>query len=335
MYVADNLRGIDRIDSTGRAERADYDIMMSEERIPERFRGFTLTFYDGDELLKSIEFEYGDSFGDEVYPECPSVDGSYTEWSVTNLDNLRFDTRVDTVYTRYTTALPSSVVRSDGKSIFYVQGEFYSDDVMTAALLAGSSDDVVYVEADAGGDVGQNASMDSADGDVGQNANMDSAGGDVGQNANIDGAGSDVGHNANTSSANLTVEHIANSYLGALGEFFVYLGSGELPPAYIGVNVSEVWHIDLLDSGMHKLRYLAPEGIGRVEIRVSDGSNGWTKVKYDEEGSYLTFTVNGEHYVAVIHTVAVWWLWGVITILPVGIIVLVFALRHRAKRHGT
>lgn len=110
MYVADNLRGIDRIDSTGRAERADYDIMMSEERIPERFRGFTLTFYDGEELLKSVEFEYGDSFGDEVYPECPSVDGSYTEWSVTNLDNLHFDTRVDAVYTRYTTALPVGII---------------------------------------------------------------------------------------------------------------------------------------------------------------------------------------------------------------------------------
>ena len=110
MYVADNLRGIDRIDSTGRAERADYDIMMSEERIPERFRGFTLTFYDGEELLKSVEFEYGDSFGDEVYPEKPSVDGCYTEWSVTSLDNLRFDTRVDTVYTRYTTALPVGII---------------------------------------------------------------------------------------------------------------------------------------------------------------------------------------------------------------------------------
>lgn len=309
MYVADNLRGIDRIGSTGRAERADYDIMMSEERIPERFRGFTLTFYDGEELLKSVEFEYGDSFGDEVYPEKPSVDGCYTEWSVTSLDNLRFDTRVDAVYTRYTTALPSSVVRSDGRSIFFVQGEFYSDDVMTAALLAGGGDDVVYVEADAGGDVGQNA--------------------------NIDGAGSDVGHNANTSSANLTVEHIADSYLGALGEFFVYLGSGELPPAYIGVNVSELWRLDYPDSGTHKLRYLAPEGIGRVEIRVSDGSNGWTKVKYDEEGSYLTFNVDGEPYIAVIHTVAVWWLWVVIAALPVGIIVLVFALRHRAKRRGT
>lgn len=84
--------------------------MMSEERIPERFRGFTLTFYDGEELLKSVEFEYGDSFGDEVYPECPSVDGSYTEWSVTSLDNLRFDTRVDAVYTRYTTALPVGII---------------------------------------------------------------------------------------------------------------------------------------------------------------------------------------------------------------------------------
>ena len=84
--------------------------MMSEERIPERFRGFTLTFYDGEELLKSVEFEYGDSFGDEVYPECPIVDGSYTEWSVTSLDNLRFDTRVDTVYTRYTTALPVGII---------------------------------------------------------------------------------------------------------------------------------------------------------------------------------------------------------------------------------
>lgn len=110
MYVADNLRGIDRIGSTGRAERADYDIMMSEERIPERFRGFTLTFYDGEELLKSVEFEYGDSFGDEVYPEKPSIDGCYTEWSVTNLDNLHFDTRVDAVYTRYTTALPVGII---------------------------------------------------------------------------------------------------------------------------------------------------------------------------------------------------------------------------------
>lgn len=76
-YVANNLHGIDRIDSTGRAERVSYDQLMSDSRMPERFASFTLTFFNGDELLKSVEFEYGDSFGDEVYPECPSVDGSY------------------------------------------------------------------------------------------------------------------------------------------------------------------------------------------------------------------------------------------------------------------
>lgn len=110
MYVADNLHGIDRIDSTGRAERVSYDQLMSDSRMPERFASFTLTFFNGDELLKSVEFEYGDSFGDEVYPEKPSVDGCYTEWSVTNLDNLHFDTRVDAVYTRYTTALPVGII---------------------------------------------------------------------------------------------------------------------------------------------------------------------------------------------------------------------------------
>lgn len=87
-----------------------YDQLMSDSRMPERFASFTLTFFNGDELLKSIEFEYGDSFGDEVYPEKPSVDGCYTEWSVTSLDNLRFDTRVDAVYTRYTTALPVGII---------------------------------------------------------------------------------------------------------------------------------------------------------------------------------------------------------------------------------
>lgn len=311
MYVADNLRGIDRIDSTGRAERVSYDQLMSDSRMPERFASFTLTFFNGDELLKSVEFEYGDSFGDEVYPEKPIVDRSYTEWSVTNLDNLHFDTRVDAVYTRYTTALPSSVVRSDGRSIFFVQGEFSSDDVMTAELLAGGGDDVVYAAADS----------DDVD--------------DTIDNENKDSAGGDTEHTINKDSADINIEHVADSYFGALFEFFAYLKSGELPPAYIGVNVSEVWHIDLLDSGMHKLRYLAPEDIGRVEIRVSDGSNSWTKVKYDEEGSYLTFNVDGEPYIAVIRTVAVWWLWVVIAALPVGIIILVFALRHRAKRRET
>ena len=87
-----------------------YDQLMSDSRMPGRFASFTLTFFNGDELLKSVEFEYGDSFGDEVYPVCPSVDGSYTEWSVTSLDNLRFDTRVDAVYTRYTTALPVGII---------------------------------------------------------------------------------------------------------------------------------------------------------------------------------------------------------------------------------
>ena len=269
LYVSDSLRGIDRLDMADCAQRVDYDSLMSSGDAPERFESFTLSFWDGDKLLKSIEFNYGDSFGDDVYPEKPYVDGCYTEWSVEHLDNLHFDTKVEAVYTRYTTALPVSATRDDGRSIFFVQGEFNSGDIVNSEPV------------------------------------------ECGE----------------------TGAHIADSYLGALGEFFGYLGSGELPSAYIGVEVAEVWQLTLPDSGQHKLRYLAPADIGHIEIRADDGSGIWSVVEYNEEGSYLTFTVDGSApRVAAISTVAVWWLWIVIAAIPVIGVAAVIIIVKRSKK---
>ncbi len=134
-YVSDTLRGLDRLSEDGKAEGIAYADLLKEKNIPEDFRSFTLKFTADGETLRTVAFNYGDSFGDDIFPEIPAKDGCLAYWSVTDLSDLVFDTNVEAVYVGYTTSVPSTEKRSE-RPVFFVEGDFDSSDTLDAQPMA-------------------------------------------------------------------------------------------------------------------------------------------------------------------------------------------------------
>lgn len=123
-FVSDTLWGIDRVSYSGKAEPIKYEDLIKRRYIPDTFYGFTLDFVADGVIVKSLDFKYGDSFDESVFPKIPNKDGHYGYWDTTELKNLTFDTVVSAVYKPYITAIGSEEKREDGREIFFVDGEF-------------------------------------------------------------------------------------------------------------------------------------------------------------------------------------------------------------------
>lgn len=132
-FVSDVLRGIDRRSLSGQAEPMDYAAFCALGSVPEDFLSFTLRFVCDGRTLKTLRFDYGDSFDFSVFPSLTEQSGSYPVWDRTDLTDLRFDTVVTAEYTAYRASLQSDAQRADGRSVFFVEGEFNETDTLTAA----------------------------------------------------------------------------------------------------------------------------------------------------------------------------------------------------------
>ena len=132
-FVSDVLRGIDRRSLSGQAEPMDYAAFCALGSVPEDFLSFTLRFVCDGRTLKTLRFDYGDSFDFSVFPSLTEQSGSYPVWDRTDLTDLRFDTVVTAEYTAYRASLQSDAQRADGRSVFFVEGEFNETDALTAA----------------------------------------------------------------------------------------------------------------------------------------------------------------------------------------------------------
>ena len=132
-FVSDVLRGIDRRSLSGQAEPMDYAAFCALGSVPEDFLSFTLRFVCDGKTLKTLRFDYGDSFDFSVFPSLTEQSGSYPVWDRTDLTDLRFDTVVTAEYTAYRASLQSDAQRADGRSVFFVEGEFNETDTLTAA----------------------------------------------------------------------------------------------------------------------------------------------------------------------------------------------------------
>ena len=130
LFVSDTLRGIDRLSRAGQAEPTDYATLAAQENAPKRFQQITVTFKDEDRVLGRVQLDYGDSLGEDSYPDLPSKEGCAARWSSSQLTNVRVDTVVEAVYTDYVTALASTELREDGRSVLFAKGQFGDRDTL-------------------------------------------------------------------------------------------------------------------------------------------------------------------------------------------------------------
>ncbi|MGN0564170.1 MAG: hypothetical protein ACI4LH_05455 [Candidatus Heritagella sp.] len=146
-FVSDTLTGINGRSYSGKAEPISYEALLKKSgsgseknadetfSVPDAFLQLTLSFAAGDETIKTVSFEYGASFDGSVYPEIPEKEGYYAVWDRTDLQNLHFDTVVTAVYTPYVSALSHAEERSDGRPIFFVEGQFGEGDAVQVTSL--------------------------------------------------------------------------------------------------------------------------------------------------------------------------------------------------------
>ena len=130
--MSDSLPGIDGRSVSGKAEPMSYEELTGIDALPAEFTTMQLSFVADNETLKTVDFDYGDSFGDDVYPEIPAKDGYYAVWSRDELNELHFDTTVEAVYIRDMTAIPSEQTRG-GKAMILVEGNFDHGDTLSVS----------------------------------------------------------------------------------------------------------------------------------------------------------------------------------------------------------
>ena len=123
-YVSDTLAGLGRISYAGKAEPLSFETFAQIEGLPKKMTQFTLRFVVEDEEIKSQTFSYGESFGEDVFPEIPVKDGYYASWDTDDLTNLHFDKTVTAEYERYVLNIPSQAARESGRPIFLMDGDF-------------------------------------------------------------------------------------------------------------------------------------------------------------------------------------------------------------------
>ena len=115
----------------GKASAVSADFSALED-VPEALKTFTLTFRTDNEILKQVSFSYGDSFDEEAYPALPQREGYYARWSLESLEDLRFDTVVEAIYTPYITVLCAAPQRENGRAVFYIEGDYQEKDRLEA-----------------------------------------------------------------------------------------------------------------------------------------------------------------------------------------------------------
>ena len=127
-FVSDTLGGVNRVSYFALAQPISYEELLKIEGLPQQLRRLNLTFVADGEILKALQFDFGDSFDDSVRPQIPEKDGYYARWNVTDLSDLHFDTVVEAEYIPHITAIHSTDVRANGNPLVFVQGHFQEGD---------------------------------------------------------------------------------------------------------------------------------------------------------------------------------------------------------------
>ena len=126
--------------------QAEPVIVVPPMELPDEFKKFNLKFVVDGEVIYSEIFDYGASFGAEVFPEIPAKAGYFAYWDRTELENLKFDTTVTAIYDPYITALQSSDVRNGDRAVFFVEGDFGESDALAVSSMALTSGEFDLVD---------------------------------------------------------------------------------------------------------------------------------------------------------------------------------------------
>lgn len=123
-FVRNRWEGIDNISYAEKAIPQDYDAFIQSETLPEEFKKFILTFKAEDKIIKSLEFNYGDSLNTDELPTIPEKKGYYSSWPEYDYENLTFSETIEAIYSPLITTIAVEESSSEAQPLLLVEGVF-------------------------------------------------------------------------------------------------------------------------------------------------------------------------------------------------------------------
>ena len=130
-FVDNGIGAVDGISYSGIAYPVPYGQMIAFGNTPKEFKALELTFISGDEIVKVVPVEYGESLTSAEIPDVPERGGNFGEWEEFDYENITFSAEINAVYEKFITALESAEKRDSGLPIFVAEGNFTSSDSIT------------------------------------------------------------------------------------------------------------------------------------------------------------------------------------------------------------
>lgn len=115
-FISSTLGGVDGISYQGTAQPVAYADLAAAETIPSEFSQMTVTFRDGDHIIRTLRIPYGGSIPAEQIPAVPEKAGYYGAWSTFEPENLQFNAEVEAEYIPWLSAVsnPDGSVLAEG-----------------------------------------------------------------------------------------------------------------------------------------------------------------------------------------------------------------------------
>ncbi|MCR5674079.1 MAG: hypothetical protein K6G16_00060 [Lachnospiraceae bacterium] len=131
LWCGGEYRAIGDVDYAGLAQETDYAGITADTAGANAFKKLRLTFLADDEQVAEIPCDYGASIDADKLPAVPEKEGFFGVWAREDYRNITAEDRIDAVYTRVVTLIPSDLKREDGKPVFFAEGSFAPEDIIT------------------------------------------------------------------------------------------------------------------------------------------------------------------------------------------------------------
>lgn len=129
FYVDEGMGAVDGITRGGQAAALSYEAFCSMEQVPEEFNRLTVEFLVEDQVLKTIDCEYGGAVAEADIPKAPQKDGYYYQWEEKDLSCIRGNEKVHAIYKAWNTTIASS---GDKMPLMLAESNFYPGTTLAA-----------------------------------------------------------------------------------------------------------------------------------------------------------------------------------------------------------
>lgn len=129
FYVDEGIGAIDNITREGQTEGLSYEMFCSMEQIPKEFNKLTVTFLVEEQVIKTIDCQYGGEVAAADIPKAPQKDGYYYQWEEKDLSCIKGNESVHAIYKAWNTTIASS---GDKMPLMLAESNFYPGTTLAA-----------------------------------------------------------------------------------------------------------------------------------------------------------------------------------------------------------